>query len=113
MPLVETERYRLLDEDEARGMAFAALDRLDRWFPGAARKCGEIRVRLRGHPMHFSAPGMITRWGPASRRSLGAIHFAGTDGMGDVSELSTALHTGRDPAGKAIASLTGRARGRA
>jgi len=112
MPLVETERYRLLDEDEARGMAFAALDRLDRWFPGALRKCREIRVRLRGHPMHFSAQGMITRWGPASRRSLGAIHFAGTDGMGDVSELSTALQSGRDAARRAIASLDARARRR-
>src|SRR5262245_33764010 len=27
MPLVEEERYRLLDEDEVRGLAFAALDR--------------------------------------------------------------------------------------
>ncbi|HYV86060.1 MAG TPA: FAD-dependent oxidoreductase [Patescibacteria group bacterium] len=112
MPLVEQDRYRLLDEDEVRGMALAALDRIDRWFPGAARKCGEIRVRLRGHPMHFSAPGMITRWGPASRRSLGAIHFAGTDGIGDVSEFSTALQSGRDAAGKAIASLDARARRR-
>jgi hypothetical protein len=113
MPLVEKDRYRLLDESEVRGLAFAALDRLDRWFPGAAGRCREIRVRLRGHPMHFSAQGMITRWGPASRRSLGAIHFAGTDGMGDVSELSTALQSGRDAAQKAIASLDARARRRA
>jgi hypothetical protein len=55
---------------------------------------------------------MITRWGPASRRSFGAIHFAGTDGMGDVSELSTALQSGRDAAKKAIASLDARARRR-
>jgi phytoene dehydrogenase-like protein len=113
MPLVEKDRYRLLDDDQVRGLAFAALDRLDRWFPGAARKCREIRVRLRGHPMHFSAQGMITRWGPASRRSFGAIHFAGTDGMGDVSELSTALQSGREAAERAIASLDARARHRA
>jgi monoamine oxidase len=113
MPLVEADRYRLLDDEQVRGMAFAALDRIDRWFPGAARKCGEIRVRLRGHPMHFSAQGMITRWGPASRRSLGAIHFAGTDGIGDVSELSSALQSGHDAARKAIASLDAQARRRA
>ena len=95
-----------------RARALKALDRIDRWFPGAAGKCREIQVRLRGHPMHASMMGMITRTGPLSRRSLGAIHFAGTDGVGGVSEFATALESGRDAAGRAIASLDEAARGR-
>jgi monoamine oxidase len=113
MPLKEADRAQLLDEAASRAMALAALHRIDRVFPGAERKCREIRVRLRGHPMHFSTCGMITRWGPRSRQSLGAIHFACTDGVGDVSDLSTALSSGRQAARLALTSLDAAARRRA
>jgi D-arabinose 1-dehydrogenase-like Zn-dependent alcohol dehydrogenase len=63
--------------------------------------------------MHASLCGMITRFGPLSQRSLGAIHFCGTDGAGGVSEFATALTSGRAAAAKAIASLDATARRRA
>ena len=113
MPLESEDRALLLDESEVRSRALRALDRIDRWFPGAAGRCREIQVRLRGHPMHASMCGMITRTGPQSRQSLGAIHFAGTDGVGGVSELATALESGRAAAALAIASLDTGARRRA
>lgn len=112
MPLSEDERVLMLDEEEVRKRAFAALDGIDRWFPGAAAKCREIAVRLRGHPMHLSTCGMITRIGPIARRSLGAIHFAGTDGIGNVSDLASALESGRAAARLARASLDVMARRR-
>ena len=112
MPQRREDRALLLEEAEVRARALGALDRIDRWFPGAAARCREIRVRLRGHPMHASMVGMITRTGPLSRRSLGAIHFAGTDGVGGVSELATALESGREAAGRAIASLDAASRRR-
>jgi monoamine oxidase len=105
MPLRNEERAVLLDEAQVRARALLALDHIDRWFPGAKKRCREIRVRLRGHPMHASMCGMITRFGPLSQRSLGAIHFSGTDGAGGVSEFATALSSGRAAAAKAIASL--------
>lgn len=113
MPQRREDRVLLLEESEVRARALKALDRIDRWFPGAAGKCREIRVRLRGHPMHASMVGMITRTGPRSRQSLGAIHFAGTDGVGGVSEFAAALQSGREAAGRAIASLDAAARRRA
>jgi hypothetical protein len=113
MPLREADRAHLLDDAGARAMALAALGQIDRWFPGAERKCREIRVRLRGHPMHLSTCGMITRLGPKSRQSLGPIHFACADGMGDVSDLSNALSSGRQAARLALASLDAAARRRA
>jgi hypothetical protein len=113
MPQRREDRVLLLEESEVRARALKALDRIDRWFPGAAGRCREIQVRLRGHPMHASMCGMITRLGPVSRRSLGAIHFAGTDGMGGVSEFATALESGRGAAKLAIASLDAVARRRA
>ncbi|HZN04593.1 MAG TPA: FAD-dependent oxidoreductase [Candidatus Polarisedimenticolia bacterium] len=105
MPQRREDRALLLEESEVRASALQALDRIDRWFPGAAGRCREIQVRLRGHPMHASMCGMITRTGPLSRQSLGAIHFAGTDGVGGVSEFAAALESGREAAGRAIASL--------
>jgi flavin-dependent amine oxidoreductase len=113
MPQSREERALLLDESQVRARALQALDRIDRWFPGAAGRCREIQVRLRGHPMHASMMGMITRTGPRSRRSLGPIHFAGTDGIGGVSELATALQSGREAAGHALISLDQSARRRA
>jgi hypothetical protein len=113
MPLAREDRALLLDESQVRARALLALDRIDRWFPGAAGRCREIQVRLRGHPMHASMMGMITRTGPRSRRSLGPIHFAGTDGIGGVSELATALQSGREAAGRALISLDASARRRA
>ncbi|HZM68965.1 MAG TPA: FAD-dependent oxidoreductase [Candidatus Cryosericum sp.] len=112
MPQKEEDRVLLLDEDEARRMALQALARLDRWFPGAADKCREIQVRLRGHPMYLSTCGMLTRTAPLARRSLGAVHFAGTDGVGGVSEYATALSSGREAAGLALAALDAAARRR-
>lgn len=113
MPLRNEERALLLDESQVRARSLQALDHIDRWFPGARKRCREIRVRLRGHPMHASMCGMLTRWGPLSQRSLGAIHFSGTDGAGGVSEFATALSSGRAAAAKAIASLDAAARRRA
>jgi monoamine oxidase len=113
MPQRREDRALMLEESEVRARALKALDRIDRWFPGAAGRCREIQVRLRGHPMHASMCGMITRTGPLSRRSLGAIHFAGTDGMGGVSEFATALESGREAAALAVASLDAGARRRA
>jgi hypothetical protein len=55
---------------------------------------------------------MITRWGPRASRPLGAVHFAGTDGVGAVSDLATALQSARVAARAAIASLDGVARAR-
>jgi hypothetical protein len=112
MPQLEEERERLLDEEAVRRLALGALDRIDRWFPGAARKIAEIRVRLRGHPMHLSTCGLITRWGPLARRSYGSIHFAGTDGLGEVSDFAGALQTGREAAAAARRSLDTAARRR-
>jgi len=112
MPLTEDDRVLMLDDEEVKKRAFAALDGIDRWFPGAAAKCREIAIRLRGHPMHLSTCGMITRIGPAARRSLGAIHFAGTDGIGNVSDLATALESGRAAAKLARASIDAAARRR-
>jgi hypothetical protein len=105
MPQLEEDRGRLQDEAAVRALALRALDRIDRWFPGARDKCRDIRVRLRGHPMHMSTIGLITRFGPLARRSFGSIHFAGTDGLGEVSDLSGALLTGRQAAAAARASL--------
>ena len=105
MPQLEEDRVLLLDEAEVRAKVLKALDRVDRWFPGAARKCREIQVRLRGHPMFMATCGMLTRTAPLAARSLGAIHFAGTDGVGGVSEYAEALASGRAAARKAIASL--------
>ncbi len=105
MPQLEEDRQTFLEEAAVRRAALRALERIDRWFPGAARKCREIQVRLRGHPMHMSTCGLITRWGPLARRSLGPIHFAGTDGLGDVSDFAGALSTGREAARAARASL--------
>jgi hypothetical protein len=113
MPQRREDRVLMLDEAEVRARALKALDRIDRWFPGAAGRCREIQVRLRGHPMHASMMGMITRNGPLSRRSLGAIHFAGTDGMVGVSEFATALQSGREAAANAVATLDAIARRRA
>jgi hypothetical protein len=113
MPLRNEERALLLDESQVRARALLALDHIDRWFPGAGKRCREIRVRLRGHPMHASLCGMITRYGPLSQRPLGAILFSGTDGAGGVSEFATALTSGRAAAAKAIASLDAAARRRA
>jgi phytoene dehydrogenase-like protein len=113
MPQRREDRVLMLDESEVRARALKALDRIDRWFPGAAGRCREIQVRLRGHPMHASMMGMITRNGPRSRRSLGAVHFAGTDGIGGVSEFATALQSGREAAANAVATLDAVARRRA
>ncbi len=112
MPRAEEERQGLLDEKEVRSQAMKALDRIDRWFPGAAGKCREIRIRLRGHPMYLATCGMITRWAPLARRSLGPIHFAGTDSLGEVSDFAGALATGRKAAVAALASLDESARRR-
>jgi hypothetical protein len=112
MPQRREDRVLMLDESEVRSRALQALDRIDRWFPGAAGRCREIQVRLRGHPMHASMCGMITRLGPLSCRSLHAVHFAGTDGVGGVSEFAAALASGREAAGRAIASLDDAARRR-
>jgi hypothetical protein len=112
MPLRNEERALLLDESQVRARALLALDHIDRWFPGAKKRCREIRVRLRGHPMHASMCGMITHYGPLSQRSLGAIHFSGTDGAGGVSEFATALSSGRAAAAMAIVSLDAGARRR-
>jgi monoamine oxidase len=112
MPQLEEDRGRLLDEAGVRALALRALERIDRWFPGAARRCREIQVRLRGHPMHASICGLITKWGPLARRSFGPIHFAGSDGLGQVSELAGALQTGREAAATARDSLDAAARRR-
>ena len=112
MPQTEEDRSLLQDEAAVRALALRALDRIDRWFPGARGKCREIRVRLRGHPMHLSTRGLITRWGPLARRSFGPIHFAGTDGLGEVSDLAGALQTGREAAGAVRRSLEAAARRR-
>jgi len=113
MPQKEEDRALLLDEAEPRALALKALGRIDRWFPGAARRCREIQVRLRGHPMYMSTCGMLTRRAPLARRPLGPIHFAGTDGVGGVSEYATALSSGREAARQALASLGAAARRRA
>jgi flavin-dependent amine oxidoreductase len=105
MPQFEENRDLLLDEERVRALALRALQRIDRWFPGAAAKCREIRVRLRGHPMHLAACGMITKWAPLARRSFGPIHFAGTDIQGEVSDFGGALETGRRAAQSAIDSV--------
>jgi len=112
MPQLEENRDLLLDEAKVRDRALEALGRIDRWFPGAAVRCREIQVRLRGHPMHLATCGMITKWAPLARRSFGAIHFAGTDGLGEVSDLGGALATGRTAAEAALASLDAAARRR-
>jgi Flavin containing amine oxidoreductase len=105
MPQFEENRDLLLDEERVRALALKALQRIDRWFPGAAAKCREIGVRLRGHPMHLAACGMITKWAPLARRAFGPIHFAGTDIQGEVSDFGGALETGRRAAQAAIDSL--------
>ena len=85
---------------------------LDRWFHGAAGKCREIQVRLRGHAMHLATCGLVTPWGPLARRPFGAIHFAGTDGQGEVSDLAGAVETGRQAAQAARTSVDAAARRR-
>ena len=112
MPMTEPDRAAMLDEAEARRLVLAALESVDRWFPGAAGRCREIRAHLRGHPMHISSCGMITRWGPRASRSLGGIHFAGTDGVGGVSDMATSLQSARVAARAAIASLDAASRAR-
>ena len=112
MPQLEEDRGLFLDEAEIRAATLRALDRIDRWFPGAADKCREIHVRARGHPMFMALCGLMTRWGPVSCRPVGPIHFAGTDGKGGVSDFSEALQTGREAAAAARASLDAAARSR-
>lgn len=112
MPLREPDRVTVLDEEEVRRRSLAALEAMDRFWPGAVSRCREIRAHLRGHPMHLSMCGMITRWGPLSSRSLGPIHFAGTDGIGQVADLATSLQSARAAARAAIASLDAAARAR-
>jgi len=112
MPMTGDDRAAMLDEAEPRRLALAALEAVDRWFPGAAGRCREIRAHLRGHPMHISSCGMITKWGPRASRSLGAIHFAGTDGVGEVADMATSLRSARTAARAAIASLDAAARAR-
>jgi hypothetical protein len=112
MPLREPDRVTVLDEEEVRRRSLAALEAMDRVWPGAVSRCREIRAHLRGHPMHLSMCGMITRWGPLSSRSLGPIHFAGTDGIGQVADLATSLQSARAAARAAIASLDAAARAR-
>jgi hypothetical protein len=53
---------------------------------------------------------MITKWGPRGSRSLGAIHFTGTDGVGAVADMATSLQSARVAARAAIASLEAAAR---
>jgi hypothetical protein len=113
MPQLEEDRHRLLDEPAVRALARRALDRIERWFPGARARCREIHVHLRGHPMHMATCGLITRWGPLARRPFGPIHFAGTDGLGEVSDLAGAVATGREAAAAALATLDAAARRRA
>jgi monoamine oxidase len=112
MPQLEEDRALYLDEAEIRAAALRAVDRIDRWFPGAADKCREIHVRARGHPMFMGLCGLMTRWGPVSCRPHGPIHFAGSDGAGGVSDLSEAIATGRAAAAMARASLDAAARAR-
>ncbi|HEX9427617.1 MAG TPA: FAD-dependent oxidoreductase [Candidatus Polarisedimenticolia bacterium] len=112
MPQTEEDRHLFLEEADVRARALAALDRIDRWFPGAAEKCREIQVRLRGHPMHLATCGMVTKWAPLARRPFGAMHFAGTDGLGEVSDLAGAVETGRHAAQGALASIDAAARRR-
>lgn len=112
MPQTEEDRHLFLEAAAIRARALAALDRIDRWFPGAAGKCREIQVRLRGHPMHMATCGLVTKWGPLARRPFGAIHFAGTDGQGEVSDLAGAVETGRQAAQAARGSVDAAARRR-
>ena len=112
MPRLEEDRHLFMEDETVRREALKALERIDRWFPGAARGCREIQVRLRGHPMHLATCGLVTKWGPLARRSLGPIHFAGTDGLGEVSDFAGALSTGRQAAILARASVDAAARRR-
>jgi hypothetical protein len=112
MPQQEEDRALLLDESEVKSLALKALGRIDRWFPGAIQRCREIHVRLRGHPMYLSTCGMLTRRAPLASRPFGPIHFAGTDGVGGVSEYATALSSGQEAARQALASLDAAARRR-
>ena len=105
MPLREEDRLSVLEEDDVRRRSLAALEAMDRFWPGAVTRCREIRAHLRGHPMHLSMCGMITKWGPLASRSLGPIHFAGTDGIGQVADLATSLQSARAAARAAVASL--------
>jgi len=90
VPLPEAKRALIQSDDYVRKIGQKVVDQLDGWFPGARKKTLEVRIYRRGHAMHVSAPGVLTKLAPLLARPFGHILFANTDSLGGVSDFESA-----------------------
>ncbi|MBI4425180.1 MAG: FAD-dependent oxidoreductase [Elusimicrobia bacterium] len=104
-PKAEAERHVFLDDAATLAQAEAAVDELGALLPGWSEHLAEVRVYRRGHAMPMSAPGVLTRLQPASRRDHGNVFFAHSDSDGDVSDFAYAALNGVEAASKALRRL--------
>ena len=110
VPLPEAKRALIQSDDYVREIGQKVVDQLDEWFPGARRKTLEIRIYRRGHPMHVSAPGVLTKLAPLLARPCGRILFANTDSLGGVSDFESAAIAAKKAAKAAEALIVKRRR---
>jgi phytoene dehydrogenase-like protein len=96
IPLPEAKRALIQSDNVVRKIGQRVVDQLDEWFPGARKKTLEIRIYRRGHAMHISAPGVLTKLAPLLARPYGRILFANTDSLGGVSDFDSAARAARN-----------------
>jgi len=108
VPLPEAKRESIQADEYVRRIGQDVVDQLDEWFPGARKKTLEIRIYRRGHPMHVSAPGVLTKLAPLLARPFGHILFANTDTIGNVSDFESAATVAKKTAKAAVGLIVKR-----
>lgn len=93
VPMLESDRKKLLHEDGCRALAERVLDDFKKLLPEFNVDPTEVRFYRRGHPMFLPTPGTFTKTIPAASRPLDRICFANTDSIGPVSDIGAAVES--------------------
>jgi protoporphyrinogen oxidase len=90
-PMREQDRFKLLSEQGARGVAADVLRDFQKLFPGSNVDPIEVHIYRRGHPLYMTTPGLYTQVQPLVRHPMDRIFFANTDSEGPESTTNQAI----------------------
>jgi monoamine oxidase len=90
-PMREQDRFKLLSEEGARGVAADVLRDFQKLFPGSNVDPLEVHIYRRGHPLYMTTPRLYTQVQPLVRQPMDRIFFANTDSEGPESTTNKAI----------------------
>jgi protoporphyrinogen oxidase len=109
-PLKQQDRFQLLTEDGARGIAANVLSDFQKLMPKLNVDPIEVHIYRRGHPLYMSEPGLHTQVQPLARHAMDRVFFANTDSEGPESTTNSGILAAQRAVKEVEARLAGPSR---